>query len=243
MRHQDAVNSARLSPDGKQMLTVTKDNSVRLWDARTGKPLGGEMRHQDAVNSAQLSPDGTKMLTVEKANSMRLWEAETGKLLGEVMTHQCCIGLPEFSSDGTRVVADAVDKTTWLWDISSVSSDNGQLLPALAEAVAGNQLNELGAIERLEDQVERLNHLRQQTANAPLGEPTAESFIRWFLSDPWTRTVSPLSSLTVPDYIQQQIAAGRREQMEQEFPGHPLLRPSSTSTPPKPSEQSAKQGR
>ena len=44
-------------------------------------------------------------------------------------------------------------------------------------------------------------------------------------SVPWTRTISPLSKQTVPEYIQQQIAAGRREQMAQKFPDHPLLRP------------------
>ena len=130
------------------------------------------------------------------------------------------------------MVTASADNTARLWDVSPVVSDDRHLLAALAEAIAGNKLSELGAIEPLEDQIERLNNLRRQTANAPLGEPTAESFIRWFLSDPWTRTVSPLSSLTVPDYIQQQIAAGRREQMEQEFPGHPLLRPAQASNQP-----------
>ncbi|MCP5246103.1 MAG: hypothetical protein H6937_09215 [Burkholderiales bacterium] len=64
----------------------------------------------------------------------------------------------------------------------------------------------------------------------PLGELTAESFVRWFLSDPWTRTISPLSKLAIPEYIQQEITAGRREQVEQEFPKHPLLRPERTES-------------
>lgn len=87
----------------------------------------------------------------------------------------------------------------------------------------GNKLSELGASEPLVDQIEQLNKLYQQTENAPLGEATAESFIRWFLADTWTHTISPLSRLTVSDYIRKQIAAGSREQMEQEFPGHTLL--------------------
>ena len=114
--------------------------------------------------------------------------------------------------------------TACLWDVSPVASGDTRLLTVLAEAVAGNTLSKLGAVEALEDQIGKLNTLRQQTANASLGEPTVESFIRWFLSDPFARTVSPLSRLTVPEYIQQQIAAGRRDQMEQEFSGHPLLR-------------------
>ena len=125
------------------------------------------------------------------------------------------------------------DKTARLWDVSPVVSGDFELLAKLAEALTGNKLSDLGAVEALDDSIERLNDLRRQTAKAPLGQSTAESFIRWFLSDPWTRSVSPLSSLAVPDYIQQQIAAGRRDEVEQEFPGHPLLRPAPA---PKPSE-------
>jgi hypothetical protein len=95
----------------------------------------------------------------------------------------------------------------------------------------GGKLSELGAVEPLEDQAAQLNELREQTVNARLGEPTAESFVRWFLSDPWTRTISPLSKLTVPEYIQQEINAGRLDQVEQEFPGHPMLRSENVSGP------------
>jgi hypothetical protein len=44
------------------------------------------------------------------------------------------------------------------------------------------------------------------------------------LADRYTRTISPLSQVTVPEYIQQLIAEGRRDQAERDFPGHPLLR-------------------
>ena len=207
------------------LATASSDKTARLWDAGTGKPLGEAMRHEGYVSSAQFSPDGTRVMTASGDDTARLWDAGTGKPLGEAMRHEGEVWSAQFSPDGTRVVTASSDKTARLWDVSPVPSDDRQLLPALAEAVAGNTLSELGAVEPLEDQVGQLNKLRQQTANAPLGKPTAESFIRWFLSDPWTRTISPLSKLTVPEYIQQQIAAGRHGQVEQEFSGHPLLRP------------------
>ena len=65
------------------------------------------------------------------------------------------------------------------------STGNKYLLSTLAEAITGDTLSELGAVQPLEDQVGQINKLRQQTANTPLGQPTAESFIRWFVSDPW----------------------------------------------------------
>jgi WD40 repeat protein len=231
MTHQGRISSAQFSPDSKRMVTASYDFSSRLWDAKTGKALGEAMTHQNYVFSARFSPDGTSVVTASGDKTARLWDAKTGKPLGEAMMHQGIVWSAQFSPSGTQVVTTSDEGTVRLWDVSPVSSDNEQLLAALAEAVAGNKLSELGAIETLENQIELLNNLRQQTAKAPLGEPTAESFIHWSLTDPWTRTVSPLSSLTVPEYIQQQIAAGRRDEVSQEFPGHPLLRPAPASKP------------
>ena len=136
-----------------------------------------------------------------------------------------------FSTDGSRVLTASGDSTIRLWDVSPVISDNNNLIATLAEALIGIKLGEYGAIETMENQMEHLEHLRQLTANAPLGKSTAESFTRWFLSDPWTRTISPLSKQTVPEYIQQQIEEGRREQMAQVFPNHPLLRQTPIQNP------------
>lgn len=243
--HKNTIYSAEFSPNNTRLVTASGDHTARLWDADTGQALGEPMRHDGKVNSAMFSPDSTRVVTASYDESARLWDADTGQILGEPMMHEDNVQSANFSLDGTRVVTAASSLTSiidgsrssqfsfssgrWngtahIWDVLPVVSDSDNLLVELAEAVAGLRLGEYGAIETLDDQIERLNQLRQQTANAPLGETTAESFIRWFLSDPWTRTISPLSRTTVPEYIQQELAAGRHEQVTQEFPGHPLLR-------------------
>jgi WD40 repeat protein len=225
MAHDDEVMSAAFSTDGSRVVTASWDKTARLWDAHTGKALGEEMLHAAEVKSAAFSTDGSRVVTASWDKTARLWDAYTGKALGEAMMHDDEVYSAAFSTDGSRVLTASGDNTARLWDVSPVISDDNDLVATLAEALIGIKLGEYGAIETLNDQMEHLENLHQQTATAPLGEPTAESFTRWFLSDPWTRTISPLSKQTVPDYIQQQIAAGRREQMAQEFPDHPLLRP------------------
>jgi hypothetical protein len=65
-----------------------------------------------------------------------------------------------------------------------------------------------------------------------------ESFIHWFLADRYTRTISPLSQATIPEYLQRLIAEGRRDQAERDFPGHPLLRKKlDASGPPQTSQK------
>ena len=56
-------NSAQFSPDGQRVLTVSSDNSVRLWDAFTGKPIGEPMQHEADVNSAQFDSGGQRVVT------------------------------------------------------------------------------------------------------------------------------------------------------------------------------------
>lgn len=223
MTHEDEVMSAAFNADGSRIVTASWDRTARLWDAHTGNALGEVMVHAGEVKSAGFSADGSRVVTASWDRTARLWDARTGKSLGEALIHEDEVHSAVFSTDGSRVLTASGDSTVRLWDMSPVISDDNNLMATLAEALIGIKLGEYGAIETLDDQMERLNKLRQQTANAPLGKPTAESFTHWFLSDPWKRTISPLSKQTVPDYIQQQIAVGRREQVEQEFSDHPLL--------------------
>ena len=60
---RDEVRSAAFSPDGTRVVTASIDETARVWDAATGKPLGEPMRHEGGVDSAAFSPDGTRVVT------------------------------------------------------------------------------------------------------------------------------------------------------------------------------------
>ena len=40
MRHHARVHSAQFSPNGQRVVTASADNTARLWDAASGKPIG-----------------------------------------------------------------------------------------------------------------------------------------------------------------------------------------------------------
>ncbi len=44
LAHQGGVNSAAFSPDGTRVVTASADQTARVWDATTGKPLGAAPR-------------------------------------------------------------------------------------------------------------------------------------------------------------------------------------------------------
>jgi WD40 repeat protein len=52
-----------LSADCKSGLSGSRDNTARLWETATGKPIGPPLQHQVAVDAVALSADGKTALT------------------------------------------------------------------------------------------------------------------------------------------------------------------------------------
>jgi hypothetical protein len=141
------------------------------------------------------------------------------------MEHQGFVYAAAFSPDGTRVVTVSDDGAT-IWDVDvQLAASEPALLASAAEGIARASVNERGAIVPLADAALRMQQLRRDTAAAGPSS-SGRSFLRWLLDDPWSRTVSPQSMVTVSDYVREQLARCNpkvRARLEEAFRGHPLL--------------------
>jgi WD40 repeat protein len=65
------------SPDGKYLLTGSRDNTARLWDAQTGKQLHTLEGHSSDVMSVCWSPTGKFLATGSYDGTTRIWDSGT----------------------------------------------------------------------------------------------------------------------------------------------------------------------
>jgi len=76
--HTEAVRSAQFSADGSKIVTVSDDNSAKIWDASTGAAIGSLNGHTMGLRTAQFSSDGRKIVTASKDNSAKIWLTPEG---------------------------------------------------------------------------------------------------------------------------------------------------------------------
>ncbi len=116
--HTDAVVWAAFSPDGKRVVTASRDRTARTWDAATGDEIVAFKRHGTAVVAAAFSPDGTRVVSAAGLTAW-VWDATTGATIAALEGHRGAIISATFSPDGGRVITASDDQTARVWEATT----------------------------------------------------------------------------------------------------------------------------
>jgi WD40 repeat protein/energy-coupling factor transporter ATP-binding protein EcfA2 len=109
---------ANFSPDGKHLLILEGDKTVRIWDIKTNLKTAVALQgHTDMITDAAFSSDGTRIATSSRDDSVRIWAARTGVELNVLKVHKPSrVG---FSPDGTHLLISSEDGAAELWDVGT----------------------------------------------------------------------------------------------------------------------------
>lgn len=121
----DYCYEADYSHDGRFIISITKNKTIKIWDAKTGKCLNtiNAFRNDPCycspfAYSISLSPGGHTIATAGelRKTKIKIWDVKTGICLDSLAGHSRAVTSVCYSPDGKYLASTAADSTIRIWD-------------------------------------------------------------------------------------------------------------------------------
>ncbi|KAG2128625.1 WD40-repeat-containing domain protein [Suillus bovinus] len=114
--HEATVQAVAVFPDKRRMVTGSEDNTLRLWDLKTGAVLKKMKGHSGGVWALTVSRDGQIIASGDGNGELTAWHGETGEsFIQPIKAHSKQITSVDFSPDGTVLATGSHDDTVKFW--------------------------------------------------------------------------------------------------------------------------------
>jgi WD40 repeat protein len=102
--HSNSVNAVAVTPDGKQVISASDDNTLKVWDLSSREVIATFTGHNNSVNAVAVTPDSKQVISASDDNTLKVWNLETGEVIASFTGESpinCCAVAP----DGVTIVA------------------------------------------------------------------------------------------------------------------------------------------
>lgn len=153
--HEDMIFSVAISPDGRWLVTGSRDKTARLWDLTTTNSAQRPLvlrGHDDFVNSVAISPNGKWLVTASADSTARLWDLTSGDPTDSLVLRGHKEGIDSsmfgalqgiytvaISPDGRWLATGSYDGTARIWNLTSEN-------PAASSVVLGGHDDKIQSV-------------------------------------------------------------------------------------------------
>jgi WD40 repeat protein len=153
--HTDTIVAVAFTPDEKELMTASRDLTVRFWDVETGQTVQVLRPPLTRLNTAALSPDGRTVAVGGRAGKemVVLLLNRSGDRVRTLPEHTNAIEMLAFSPDGNRLavtgrarlpgadrLAPGNDNNLRLWDVGQGATPRAPVFVWKDDATAAHGL-------------------------------------------------------------------------------------------------------
>jgi tetratricopeptide (TPR) repeat protein len=116
------------SPDGSQIVSGDKAQTVRLWDVKSGKELhrwdtavdaGRARLGEGTIWCVAFTPDGAHVVAGGSDGDLRLWDVKSGKVVQRFHGHQGRVRCVGFLPNSQRMISGDNSGNLIVWDLQT----------------------------------------------------------------------------------------------------------------------------
>ncbi len=119
--HTESVNVIAYSHNGKYLLTGGNDNTIILWDFKSGMQVRSYLGHSKGLTCLAFAPNDSQFVSGSYDQTLKIWDTYTGRCMNTIDGYGYAFTQVEVNKNGRFMAATNRDKTFSLWDLRTAT--------------------------------------------------------------------------------------------------------------------------
>ncbi|GAX79554.1 hypothetical protein CEUSTIGMA_g6995.t1 [Chlamydomonas eustigma] len=115
--HTGSVRKVVISPNGRDVVTVSEDGIAQVWDMNVGDCVM-QLARDKPLTDVSISPDGLVCVVASEDGHCCVWDLESGKIRHVLKGHESKVNAVAIDRQGIRCVTVSDDKTARIWSLA-----------------------------------------------------------------------------------------------------------------------------
>jgi len=113
------IDDIRFSPDGKYLVSCSRDKKIKFWNPTEGQLIKVLEGHKNVVSELAFFPDGKTLVSSSWDGTVKLWDLATWTCIATLKGHRGIVRSVDVSHDGKTITSAGQDKEIVLWDANT----------------------------------------------------------------------------------------------------------------------------